>query len=195
MTKTKYIRNINQLIKNTKEEDIRNGLEWYDNAFSFCTEIANKYNKDSKVVAAVLAVTSPQQAWERNKQITDEMFAVNYSRFLSQSTMNQCKKILEGQDIHTVSKGLKVLNFYESIIGNKDVVCVDTHVINLVNRGIASPEFKTKIWSSKARYNLIVDSYKHVAKKIGYSPRDLQAITWTSWKTLLDSNIALKPLK
>jgi hypothetical protein len=65
----------NRVIKNNlltwlaeaSTDEIREGLEWYDDAQAFTNALSKKYSVDAYTVATVISCLSPNNKWERNK--------------------------------------------------------------------------------------------------------------------------------
>lgn len=49
------------------KEQIKEGIEWYNDAQDFCKYLSKKYNISVYVVATVVSCLSPNNKWERNK--------------------------------------------------------------------------------------------------------------------------------
>ena len=59
--------NLNSWYSIATKDEIRNGLEWYDEAQSFTRVLSMKYSVDAYTVATVISCLSPNNKWQRNK--------------------------------------------------------------------------------------------------------------------------------
>lgn len=186
--------------------EIEEGLRWYSNANQIARKIGNAYLDDNYHVAAgVIAALSPNNRWERNVKDAEALCKAHANGAdladIKVSTFNKNKAkaiaILNGEAPQTVLGGRKVQAFYECIIG-ADSVCVDGHAY-AIWLGQRVPTTKTpKI--SETLYNEITKDYRLAARQINkivnrdstiqwYSAADIQAITWITWRKLIEGEI------
>lgn len=178
--------------------DIEQGLVWYKRAASLAWRLSTTYGFTFEQCAAVIAALSPNNKWERNTVDADTVCAA-YRQGLSPSDIKvgtfhnnkakawACLEITDPTrdklaDILHGKAGRKVRSFYHSIIGQNDDVCIDGHAYSIwLGRRISTS--KTPAISAKA-YELAARSYVLAAEGTSYTPAQVQAITWTTWRRL-----------
>ena len=174
--------------------DIADGEAWYGVARSVCETIADSHSGRYSLeqVVGVLAALSPNNRWARN--VTD---TVAFCRAFESGTIENLKvatyhanrrkaeRILARgggvANIQTILNGPKVVEFFNCILGLRDV-CIDGHAYS-VWRGERIPTTKTPSIGIKLRAR-IKDDYKAAASILEIQPSTLQAITWVTWRRL-----------
>jgi hypothetical protein len=178
--------------------EVQEGRSWYQNANSICRDIGGRYDIPTATVAGVIAALSPQNPWERNVADADNMCDayVNLGRTDAETikvgTFGANKRkaldVLDlgvgygGMAVLNILNGLKVQNFFESILLNQKSVCVDGHAYSIwLGERVSTsdtPKITPKLYdrikqdyiSSTDKINSILDSE--------YTPSQIQAITW-----------------
>lgn len=178
--------------------EIEEGANWYQHANIICRKIASDHEIATSIVAAVVAALSPQNPWERNvldaanlieayinlgadaaESIKVGTFGANKRKALA---ILELKNNFTSPDITEILKGLKVINFFWSILQNHSAVCVDGHAYSIWLGERVSTSDTPKI--TPKLYNQILTDYQHSTVKINeiletdYSPAQIQAITW-----------------
>lgn len=69
------------------------------------------------------------------------------------------------------NRWLKVPKFYANILGNTEVVTVDVWA---ARAAVSNPPEVI----AGSFYRMIEEAYQNAATKVGFTPRDLQAICW-----------------
>lgn len=177
------------------------GLSWYGRAELVAQDLAarylgSEYGPYTHRAAAVIAVLSPNNRWERNISDAEALLkaycygsdidAVKVSTF----GKNKAKAIaiLNGAEPLDVLGGRKVRAFYECIIG-VDSVCVDGHAYSIW-AGQRVPTTRTPKISDKL-YDHIAQDYRLATKQINsitgesYLAQNIQAITWVTWRNII----------
>jgi hypothetical protein len=181
------------------------GLQWYNNANSRAIAISEQYETGLDKVCGVIAALSPNNRWTRNLHDAERLIEVIKSggddddlRQLKVSTFgaNKAKavKILRepGPDVMSILGGRKTQAFFACILNprRKDYVCVDGHAYSIW-LGERVPTTRTPKISAKL-YAQISEDYKEAASIINaisldgqqYTPAEVQAITWVTWRNL-----------
>ena len=147
-------------------------MNWYARQTRF---LKRRFGKDWKLVAGLLAATSPRVklgvSWDWSMAIYD---AVIEEREPDLSTLFPChkanvKRVLNGQEL----SGDKVRRFYLNLIGDLEVVTIDTWMIKLwkIDCGThGSP------WP--AMYRRLERVFQRWAGSKGMKPANAQAILW-----------------
>lgn len=158
--------------------DIARGRDWYRAARRIVDAIADWAGVEPDRVAAMLAALSPRNPWHWNVQDA-AAFALAVSRgdpMPSATTFraNRATAYAFGAgtgDWRTAAP--KVRSFVANIMGDTEAVTVDVWAARVATGGtLASPP--------RGQYAAIADAYRTVAREYGETPRDLQAITWTT---------------
>jgi hypothetical protein len=196
-------RRLAALILIASPSDRHDGLHWYDDARRFATETATQFELPVNVVAGVIAVLSPRQGWKRNKDLAYtvcEMYSQGFE-MPSESDLGCFRANIvkawgllteyhnEGFDPFLYVRGPKVTAFYRNILGDSNVITLDTHALhawfgNTERKG----QFSAK---EKAQAS---DDYATVAKQCGITPSQAQAIVWVVWRSLIMSQAQLDVL-
>lgn len=190
---TQHVRNILKVYRRASADDISNGLEWYDRAWSMSVDIADKSGLHPHTVIGVMAALSPNNRWERNVRDTETMclaflegdclsdFKVScYNTMKEKAWSILVDELTDDEDILSRLNGQKIRSFYSNIRGLNEVT-IDGHALNIalgVRQGLTTD--KTNM--GKKVYRQMQDAYVRAAKRVGIKPHELQAITWTTWK-------------
>ena len=184
--------------------EVREGQRWYSDAANIAESISDETGIPYFKVVGVIAALSPQNPWERNIQDARNICATysidgkDAAQAIKCGTFNANKakalRILEGDDftdyivVCDILKGLKVINFYLSILGNDEAVCVDGHAYSIwLGERVSTsdtPSITPKL------YTRIADDYRQATAKINeimgtrYKPSAVQAITWVVHRNL-----------
>lgn len=165
------------------------GLAWYVLANAFCATLAEKYKLPLETIAGVVSALSPACPWERNKKDAERLVKAFHQRgwlgahSVRVSTYGKNKhkaiSILLGNTQMNDKGGLKTYNFYQNILHpNDDVhVTIDRHAFNLLQQRAAGG-----VRINKSTYTQAAECFKHVAKRKGLTPCQLQAIVWVQWR-------------
>lgn len=177
--------------------EIQHGSQWYKQAQTIAQTIANSYGLSLQTVAGVIAALSPSNRWERNVVDADLLCKLYTSggdcETLKVSTYNANKtkalQILAGFAPLGILGGLKVRAFYDCIMGNHDVVCVDGHAYSLWLGDrvptTRTPKISPKLYATIAADFTIAASQINSIVGANYKPAQIQAITWVAWRRMI----------
>lgn len=163
--------------REASNSDISDGMRWYRDAHLYCKTISNKYNLPLYKAVAMLAVLSPRNKWERNKQ--DLVNVILYRDKAVCGTFNQNKdkaiKILDAkneEEVTNLVSSIKCYNFFINIYkpNMTGFVTVDVWAMRSV-------DFDGNL--TEKRYNDIKRAYIDASKELSILPHELQAIVWT----------------
>lgn len=193
------INNIKSVYNEATEEEKDFWGRWYHHAKQDVQELANTYEINFPVMAAVVAVLSPGNKWVANllaaekvvQKFKDPNLEIKINAY--PKNVNKALKILETGNIGELNllgfvTGPKVSVFFKSLL-NPDTVgagdepndlVLDSHAINIW-RGIKRAIKQTEKPSIETRQKMVND-YKTVASELGITVQSLQAITWYIWK-------------
>jgi hypothetical protein len=170
--------NILDVFDRATDAEVMHGMTWYVEANAIALELGHG---DVRKGAALIAVTSPMQKWDRNIKVARHAVEYGYPYPGMKNIMGKVIRILEGENPDTVVSGEKVTSFYNNIIDPLgDHVTVDRHAIDIALGVRHTDESRPSM--SKTRYKAIADAYTAVAKGLEIAPLQLQAITWVTWR-------------
>jgi hypothetical protein len=159
------------------------GADWYDRAHEIARELDPE---DPDRAAAVIAVLSPLERWERNVELAREAYALGrLERGTLKKSIDKANRILAGEDPADVVSGPKVTRFYRTISDpqrGKDDVVIDRHAFDVAVGRKTDDATRSKILSRKGEYDRFVRAYARAAKILGARPGVVQAVTWTVWR-------------
>lgn len=153
------------------------GVLWYPQAQAIAQQCAETAGVSLAHAAVVMAHLSPQCPWQLNVKATRRLLAGDGER--ENGILHACyARAIDSLDatdpVGTFGRRAnKTRNFALNIIGDEQAVTVDTWVARVC--GITS---ERAVFDSPRLYREIADSYRTVAKRSDYSPREIQAITW-----------------
>jgi hypothetical protein len=87
-------------------------------------------------------------------------------------------RIANGEAALSVLNGPKVRAFYANIMGDTDAVTVDVWAARVAT-GLTGKAAERAIGTAK-RYADVADAYRHAARILGVTPREVQAATWVA---------------
>lgn len=180
--------------------EIEYGTNWYRIAYKVAQRISNEYQLNAECVAAVIAALSPNNKWERNIKDAENVVAAfmlggvddamnvkvcTYRKNLAKAVdiLNSCHN-----DYESILKGPKVIEFYHSILGSLDDVCIDGHAYSvwfgerLTMKEIPSIGKKLR-QQIKFDYIKATEFINATGTEI-FTPCEIQAITWVTHKRL-----------
>lgn len=178
--------NIVRVFMQASAAEIVEEIGWYERAYAFAALLDPA---DPKRAAGVIAAVSPITPWGRNQDIARQAYADGFtSGTLSRNTA-KADRILAGEDPMDVLSGKKVVNFYRSIIGERDACCIDRHAFDTAV-GEATDDKTRGALSRKGVYESFVDAYveaagiisAHLGREVRASA--VQSVTWVVWRRL-----------
>ena len=181
-------------------QEIEYGKQWYSQAYDVANRIGVAYQLNTETVAAVIAALSPNNKWERNCKdaenviaafmLGDDNDAMNVKVCTYGKNLAKAVAILQAThcDYESILSGPKVIEFYHSILGADDDVCIDGHAYSiwfgerLTMKEVPSIGVKLRR-TIKADYiaatQFINDNQDEV-----FTPCQIQATTWVAHKRL-----------
>lgn len=176
------------------EKGKKKGYDWYKQEHEHVAKAARAAGTDPETFAAITSVASANNKWENtiptaqrivtssklhaDKDVTfvDDMPDPGYMR----AFVKQGWRIHRGEDPATVLGDKKRYNFYHNLAdpeGTEDMVTVDRwiHRAILGGRNATNAE---KSYFQVGGYDWAADVIRNVAKEVGYTPQELQAIVW-----------------
>lgn len=185
--------NILQVYNQATEHDKIEGLRWYKEALLFCQELASIYGISEIVAVGVVVALSPTNRWENNKIQAEQLIDLyvnggNLDDFKPSTYPVMRDKAIEiitkNRSVKTIQKtlnGPKVIEFFNSILQLDDCT-IDGHAYNIW-AGSYTTLKKVPGIGVKIRRKIKSD-YRVIAKGENIPVRDLQAITWCTWRRI-----------
>lgn len=185
---TPSTRNITRIFREATPDQIEAGMSWYADARRIAGVLAEQYGVTVEVAAGVIAALSPLNSWGANINLAARFLeAGGLSAGYLRANLAKAQTILDGGDILATLSGLKVTNFYLSIISaGQSGVCIDRHAYSLAvnDRSVSNDVPKL----SSKRYAEITDCYVRAARILSrelgqvIAPAVVQSVTWTVWR-------------
>lgn len=197
LTERKLVNSILRFFNEATPNEIREGLNWYNEAYQYCKELAERFLLPVQVVAGIIAAYSPQTGWLENKRFTLSFLMNPSKRQKSLVQDEKARKIAglncENEIYNSLSindAAFKTKAFFLNIL-NPDIVTsvtIDRHAIAVCiqhpNKTESLSDDYGKI--TKGQYQFFEKAYVIAAEKLDILPQQLQAITWTVYRRLRD---------
>lgn len=187
---TPSTRNVTAVFRSATPEQIESGIAWYADARRLAQTLAAKHGVSLPVAVGVIAACSPLMAWGANVNLADRMLAsggtltTGYMR----ANLDKASAIMAGADPVTTLRGLKVTNFYLSILsGGAEGVCIDRHAFSLAvnDRSLSNnmPSLSPKRYAAAAE--VYTRAARILSREVGrpISPAVVQSVTWVVWRS------------
>lgn len=175
---SEYTTNIISVYLSLTEDEIQQGIHWYDNARALATEWANG---DVWLGAGVIAAYSPMTPWWRNMELAESTLRTGAIRF-DTLRMNAIKasRIMDGENPIKVLNGPKLTAFASAIADpNTDLITIDSHAHSIaIGRHLFTQQSKLGIRTRRE----IIEAYREAADLAGYGVSAFQAMTWVGWR-------------
>lgn len=179
MTNTPSTDNIRAAYNAASEQDIADGMAWYDSANALARSLTPE---DHSKGAAIIAALSPLTAWPLNVKRATELVSTGETKGLKRNVA-KAQAILAGGVPLDILGGDKVRSFYMNIMGinSAEAVTIDRHAIDAaVGRTLTDSE--RAALAGKRSYRAIAKMYVDVAADYGITGAQLQAIVWVYWR-------------
>lgn len=172
--------NVRQAWDAADTESRLEGAQWYANAHALASELDPS---DPARAAAVIAVLSPQQGWERNVTLAKSAYQDGCASGTVGTFCRRADAIMDGADPDKVLGGPKVRAFWHLIADPSDDwhVCVDRHAVDIALGEVRSQRSR-KVLERAGAYERVAAAYRQVAAELGVLPSEVQAVTWCAWR-------------
>lgn len=178
-TKEQYITNIISVFDSATPDQLARGLAWYRTANQLASMIADG---NVKAGAGVIAALSANKSWNENVKLATRAFTTGEPTGHVGDAIRKAARIMAGEDPETVlPMDAKTGHFYRCIVNPADseAVCIDRHAHDVaVGERYGD---KDRGLSAKGRYALIASLYREAARRLGFKPQEIQAVTWVVW--------------
>tara|TARA_R110002126_G_scaffold192495_5_gene340664 strand:+ start:807 stop:1340 length:534 start_codon:yes stop_codon:yes gene_type:complete len=169
--------------------EFKAGLNWYKDARDLCTMLSIKYDNSVSQIAQVISVLSPQKKWETNKaevvclyaQVFDNI-EPPFNYFATKKQLEECKQIMLG-NFSIPPKRIKTYSFADNISNlNSQEITIDRHALRVAYDDKTSTLDKVTL----KQYKAAREAYKLSASQHGLEGYEVQAITWTVYKRIVN---------
>jgi hypothetical protein len=185
MTYEPAVDNVLEVYRSASFGAFSEGLGWYDDAHAFAKHLdGDRFHRAAGVIAAL----SPMNGWDNNKNKAAQLYRQNGDGTGCGLYRNVAKavRIYNGEDALDVLGGDKVRAFFLTIVepyGDHAPV-IDRHAFDIAI-GMRTNDAARSILSRKGVYTRFSDVYRAAAHRVGISPSQIQAVTWTAWRESL----------
>lgn len=165
--------------------------DWYADAYHFTNDLSEKYDISPVQIAHLISAISPQTKWEKNKEyaiLALQGWEAVKNGWLERKDLDKIHKygamsnngyaVLFGEDY---SLGQKTASFAANILGNKQIVTVDSLAMSILF-GFYEKAGSYKIYGKAYTYAQAL--YIHCANDLGISHAHLQAVVWVVCRRL-----------
>lgn len=155
------------------------GVTWYEEAHQWAVDTAARLGYTVRQVVGATAAVSPQQSWETNKLMVEEL---DWSRAYG-TNRAKADLIVGGAEPTEVLCGPKVRAFYDAILTPDEWhdAVIDRHAIGIWLGRVPTQEERNRYGRHTFKVHVQAD-YAHAAWKVGLYPHQLQAATWVEWR-------------
>lgn len=175
-------RNILAVYGQATAEERRAGRTWYDDARNLALGLVHT-GLTLEGAAGVIAALSPLTPWNRNKELAVRAVSDGAASGTLGNSVRAANRMLAGEDPLSVLKSDKVRNFYLSIMGSDEAVCIDRHALEVFHGKRYTD--KTRPAVGKRLYREAADAYREAAATLpDTSATELQAIVWLVWRRI-----------
>ena len=165
--------------------------DWYFDAYHFANDLAEQYDVSPIKIANLISAISPQQKWEKNKEMTVlalQAFDAVKNGWMGKNDLPKIHKfgamsdngyaVLFEQEFNL---GQKTASFAANILGNKQIVTIDSLAMSILF-GFYEKAGSYKI--QNGAYVYAQSLYVHCANTLGIFPAQLQAVVWVVCRRL-----------
>ena len=164
------------------------GLDWYREANKLAVHLSLDNNLSIAQCAGTIAALSPRKSWPANQLLAFD-FIEHGSRSGHMSAMiNKAELILTTKDIESIEnilRGQKIVSFFYNILNpvGPEHVTIDRHAMGIAVNG-SDRKRLPKLDITSNQYKFIEQCYMWTAQGLDILPLELQAITWSTYRTL-----------
>jgi len=165
------------------------GLGWYQSAHDHCALLRRKHAPSLSLpqVIGICAALSVGVSWERNKiDLEGFLFAPHRHRcatYGGQVRKAHAIRVLSNPSVSAIARilrGPKTVAFFLNLLGWWHAVTIDRHVID----SWTGCPGASKQATSRDQRRAITAGYRSLARILGITPAQLQAVVWCRWRNL-----------
>lgn len=191
MSQAHIVINIRNVAEQATQAERDGGKMAYRDYHRIMSDVAKRYGVEVYIVTGVFCALSPNSDWMGNlrsmitmvKGFTDGWPIEDITVTTYHANRERAWRLMQGESFTDVFKGLKVINFFQSIVNPRhpEAVTVDGHIANVVRNQ------KNGMWYSglnNTEYKRVKTAVQKVALDMRLLPSQLQAILWFTWKRI-----------
>ena len=195
LTQRKLINSIIRFYLLSTPSELKDGLNWYNEAYDYSKELAKRFNISLSQAVGIVSAFSPQAGWLENKRYTVSFLISPKVQVRSMVQQLKAKHILtlnnESDIYHALSTNgtaFKTKSFFLNIL-NPDIitdVTIDRHAIAVCIQDTDTVSALDKSYAklTKKQYDFFQSAYASAAKELNILPHQLQAITWLTYRRI-----------
>ena len=196
---TPRTRNVTRAYRAATDQQRASGADWYRRARQLAEELDPT---DVPRAAAVVAVLSPRQHWDRNvryarqayfyaRAATDPRVTIGESLpVLGDQREKVARLLVDREDPDDVVSGPKVRAFWRAIVDPDDprAVVVDRHAVDVAAGRVLTDRERGVIVGRVGGYAAVADCYSRAARILSreygehLTAAQVQATTWEHWR-------------
>ena len=184
-THAKLVNRIGHWLALATAEERTDGLSWYYEAGAFCSALGKETGFKSDHVAQCVAILSPQVPWDSNKRnaaLLATALTTEVSFFATEDQKTKALAALIGEYVLPVT-ARKTFSFAENISNPCSLrVTVDRHAVKVALNDLTADQVRI----TPLHYKRIEAAYCEVARNNGLLPYQVQAITWVTYKRVVN---------
>lgn len=168
------VKRIIRKLDNATYDQMFDGIHWYDQAKALVNRLADASFYTSDQIACAMAHLSPRLRWKQNVEAIIMLVKTGkLPKYIMSGPAKRARQALVAANPFATfgKKAKKTLSFARNINGDVDAVTVDTWIADVV--GVTEQQLKLV-----GVYEAIAHAYRVAAKRRGFDPAALQAITW-----------------
>ena len=174
-------KNLDKYFNLASDQNIRDGLNWYETANDFCKETAQKYDVCPQLVASVVSALSPRNKWKTNLKDTLTVLDAVKRGFAPEDVkvstfhVNKFKAFALAKGLTEITNESRKTYAFVRNVGQLDAdrVTVDVwHLRACFNRTMGAV--------GKLAYDQLEALTLRKAKQLGMKGYQYQAIIWSS---------------
>ena len=174
LTTETVVKRILRTLDKATNLNIFDGMHWYDEAKDLIGNLAYHSDYTTDQVACAMAHLSPRLRWNQNVAAVSLLVKKGVApTYVMSGPAGRAMRALEAADPFATfgKKAKKTQSFARNVNGDSNAVTVDVWIARVV--GISESQLKLV-----GVYEAVAHAYRIAAKRRGFDPAVLQAITW-----------------
>lgn len=182
----KITENIRSWYYRATDEQVVEGLKWYDVAGGHADAIAEQNGITREHAAVVISHLSPRTSWERNVAGAYALVATGEAEgCIGDNVERALAGLASDTPLDTFGpRAKKTERFAHNILGDRERVTVDIWAARAAWMEVY-PEAEKPL-KRVGVYEAAELAYRTVAEEVGMAPAELQAVVWVTIKAALD---------
>lgn len=166
-------------------QELRDGMEWYDDAMAFAQLLSDFFSITRVMAAAIISALSPNNKWERNK-VDAWTLCQAYADGLTLGDFKVCTYNANKVKAWGIRSGTVAITkdtpktyAFALNVGDRDesVVTLDKWMARAFSTTSLKPRKTPETFTSK-QYDRFQTHFVNLALRLEYKPYELQAIVW-----------------